>query len=180
MVKKSTVKFLVALASAFVLMIVFRALAMTVYTIGDDTLAPHLLSGDRVLVNRWSYGLRVSGGSLFSYGRIGRQKVSRGDLVAVDGEGVPAGNSQPAIFRCGALPGDTIKIDGVLTVVPGLEQCADADYYLMEQVGEGGAHHQGFVREEQIIGRVTHVIYRLDPSLPLWQGWESSRTFMPL
>lgn len=173
-------KFLVALVVAFVLMIAFRALAMTVYTIGDDTLSPRLLIGDRVLVNRWSYGLRVCGGGLFTYGRIGRQKVSRGDLVAVDGEGSGVSVSRPAIFRCGAVPGDTIVLAGVMTVVPGLEQCADADYYMMEPVGQGGEHCQGFVREEQIVGRVTHVVYHHDPSQPLWQGWESSRTFMPL
>ena len=153
---------------------------MTIYTIGDDTLSPRLLCGDRVLVNRWSYGLRVSGGGLFSYGRIGRQKVCRGDLVAVDGEGDKSAVSEPAIFRCGAVPGDTVTVDGVLTIVPGLEQCADADYYLMEHVGQGEGLRQGFVREEQIIGRVTHVVYRHDPSQPLWQGWEGDRTFMPL
>ncbi|MBQ3630534.1 MAG: S26 family signal peptidase [Prevotella sp.] len=178
---RSTAKFLIALVVAFVMMIGFRALAMTIYTVDDDAFAPRLQRGDRLLVNRWSYGLRVNGGSLFSYGRICRQKICRGDLVAVDWSTDPTAVASPAIYRCGGVPGDTIVIGGELSVVPGLSQCADADYYLMEDVGQRDALPcQGLVKEEQIIGRVTHVVYSHDPAQPLWAGWRNDRTCLPL
>ena len=170
--KSGTLRFLLALIVAFALMMAFRVLAMTVYTISDDALMPQLSRGDRVLVNRWSYGLRVSGGALFSYGRIGRQQVNVGDLVVVDSDEGDA--STTSIFRCAAVPGDTVTIDGLLTVVPSLEACADADYYLMEDCAG-----RGFVREEQIIGRVTHIVYSHNLEAPLWMGWGEG-IMMPL
>ena len=58
-------KFVIALASAFLLMLAFRALAFTLYTVDGRALAPVFINGDRLIVSRWSYGLRIDGGRLW-------------------------------------------------------------------------------------------------------------------
>jgi len=166
---RGALKFVAALAAAFVMMMAFRGLVMTVCTIEDDGVDKVLTTGDRVVVNRWSYGLRTGGeGSLFHYGRICRQTIGRGDLVAFDGR-----QGRMAMGRCGALPGDTVsvRLDSRAKamskiVIPGLATCAGRDYYLID-----GA----LIPEEQIIGRAAFVIYGHEPSAPLWQGWWGPR-----
>lgn len=152
-------------------MLAFRALVFTIYNVGSSNTEYLLQAGDHVLVNRWSYGLRTGGGSIFGYGRVGRQAVSRGDLIAID-------DSLGRVFitRCTALPGDTVDMskalpgkagDGMTVVVPGLATCADTDYYLTDSYG--------FVGEERIIGRVCMVLFSHDPAFPFWHGYVASR-----
>ena len=74
---RGSFKFLLALATAFVTMLAFRALVMTVCTVDGKGLEPVFQAGDHVVVNRWSYGLRTGEkGSLFDYGRICRQEIN--------------------------------------------------------------------------------------------------------
>ena len=178
---RKTAKFLIALTLALTLMLVFRALAFTIYTIEGDALAPLLQKGDRVLVNRWSYGLRVgSDGALIGYTRIGRRAVGRGDIVAFEN---PQNTSQVLICRCEALPGDTVESQGQRMVVPGLVNCAGRDHYWMEAIGTDNAidsHTLGFISEELIIGRVTTVVYSHNPDASLFSGWHSNRTLLSL
>lgn len=113
-------------------MLVLRALAFTVYTVSDDALEPCFVSGDRVLVNRWSYGLRTGGGPLFSYVRWMARPLRRGDLVAYNcpidsGERIAA---RPVFFGyCMAVPGDTVRLKNARLIVPGreLNVCVTAD-----------------------------------------------------
>ena len=114
---RSSLKFLIALAIAFVVMLAFRTLVMTVCTVDGEGLEPVFQAGDRVVVNRWSYGLRTGEkGSLFDYGRICRQEIKKGDFIAFEDS-----LGKMLICRCAALPGDTI-LD---KIVPGLVNCAD-------------------------------------------------------
>ena len=178
---RKTIKFVLALVVALVLMLCFRVLAFTVYTIDGQGLSPLFCQGDRVLINRWSYGLRVGGeGSPFGYGRIGRNAVNRGDLVAFEN---PQNPNEVLICRCKALPGDTIHHEGQALVVPGLKSCASADHYWMEAISQENAldsHFLGFIPEQYIIGRAIMVIYSHDPSESLFCGWRNDRLFMPL
>ena len=50
-------------------MLLFRSVAFTIYTVPQTGIKPWLVSGDRVLVNRWSYGLRTGGERFFPYSR---------------------------------------------------------------------------------------------------------------
>lgn len=164
-------------------MIAFRALGFTIYTIDGQGLTPLFVEGDRVLVNRWSYGLRVGGDkSLFSYGRICHQPVEKGDIVAFED---PRDDKRVAILicRCIAVPGDTVSQDGRLTVVPGLRDCADTDYYWMEAIGQGNptdSRQLGFISEKLIIGRVCRIVYSHDPSQSLFKGWRGQRIWRAL
>lgn len=181
--RKKTLKFLLALAVAFLLMIVFRALAFTLYTVDGQGLTPLFHSGDRVLVNRWSYGLRIgSNNSPFGYGRLWRQQINKGDLVAFED---PRDESRSTILicRCKAVPGDTVNHEGKTMVVPGLKDCADADYYWLEAIGPSNpidSRQLGMVSERFIIGRVCRIVYSHDPKQSLFKGWRKGRFMLPL
>lgn len=152
---RQTLKFLLALLIAFVVMMGFRAVALTVFTIHTHAMQPVFKEGDCVLVNRWSYGLRVGGENIFPYGRICRQEIEKGDIVAME-------NAQGHIVtgKILAVPGETISLNGKMEVVPGLVNCADRDYYWTAAVGKEKGHSAAvLIAEEQIIGRITHIIY---------------------
>ena len=163
----------------FIVAFVFvcRAVVMTVYTIPGDGLRPMFMAGDRVLVSRWSYGLRVGGGDSwpFGYGRLWRDEIKRGDILAFEN---PTDVGSIVVCRCKGVPGDTLDVMGETLVVPGIRDCADADYYWLESVNEENpvdSRLLGFISEEYIIGRVVMVAYSHDPSEPLWRGWRSDR-----
>ncbi|UKK67479.1 signal peptidase I [Prevotella communis] len=172
---KKTLRFLLAFLIAFAIMMVVRMIGVTLYTISGTGSGPVFQAGDRVMVNRWSYGLRVGGKDcFFGYGRIARQSVEKGDLVAFEN---PQNNDQILIYRCKGLPGDTIVHEGNTFVVPSLRDCADADYYWLETLD---SHQLGFIAEEYLIGRAFMVVYSRDPLEPLWKGWRSNRILLPL
>ena len=178
---RSTLKFLLALAVALTATMAFRALFFTIYTIEGEGLAPAFLAGDHVMVNRWSYGLRAGNDhGLFSYGRLCRQPVEAGDLIAY--EDPRDSTSQTILFgRCQALPGDTLHSEGRLLVVPSLKNCADADYYWIRALGEGNptdSRHLGFISERHIIGRAFLIVYNHHADSSLWQGWRHDRLLL--
>ena len=175
---RKTARFLLALAVALVLMLCFRALVLTIYTVEGQGLSPLLAEGDRVLVNRWSYGLRV--GSPLGYSRIMPKPVRRGDVVAFEN---PRNTSQVLFCRCKAVPGDTIGHNGETLIVPGRNTCAKDDYYWMEAIGPGNtldSRTLGFISERFVIGRAIRVVYSRDPAQPLWQGWRGTRFLLPI
>ena len=178
---KKTVRFLLAFLIAFVLMLVVRAVGFTIYTTNGTGLEPMFQAGDRIIVNRWSYGLRVGGkNSFFNYGRIARQSVEKGDFVAFEN---PQNSDQILICRCTGLPGDTVIHEGQKIIVPSLKDCADADYYWLEAVNtynHADSHVLGFIAEEFLIGRAFMIVYSRDPSAPLWKGWRTNRLLLPL
>ena len=119
---KNALKFMRALIVTTLLMLAFRALTLTVYTVRGRVLEPRLADGDRVLVNRWSYGLRTGGSPTFRYARWLGAPVERGDLVVFND---PADTLRPPARRkvmayyCTGVPGDTVQIGGTALTVPG-------------------------------------------------------------
>ena len=178
---RSLLKFILALAVALGAMLCFRALVVTIYTVEGNGLAPVFVAGDHVMVNRWSYGLRTgSDTGLFSYGRLCRQPVAQGDLIAYED---PRDNTGKSVLlgRCRALPGDTIVENGRTMVVPSIENCSDADYYWVEALGKANptdSRQLGFISERLIIGRAFLVVFNHDASQPLWQGWHHDRLLL--
>ena len=153
-------KYVIAFASAFALMLVIRSLAISVHSITGDGLAPLYKSGDRLLINRCSYGLRIEGNSLLPYSRLLRQPVKKGDVVAFD---IPGDSVQGLmIARCTAVPGDTIRTQEGAVLVPGIKTCAKTDYYWLEAINKQNpidSRYLGFIPESHIIGRVVTVLY---------------------
>ena len=178
---RNVLKFLLALTLSLLLMLVFRALFFTIYTIDGEGLQPEFEPGDRVIVNRWSYGLRTgSGEGLFSYGRILRQPIRRGDIVAFED---PTDYTRTRILlgRCRALPNDTVRYNGRVELVPSVANCAGADYYWIQALSQNNptdSRTLGFINEQFIIGRVFLVIYNHDPSSPFWSGYQGNRLLL--
>lgn len=171
-------KFVIVFASAFVLMLAFRALAFSVYTVEGKGLQPVYIHGDRLLVNKWSYGLRVDGGGVLPYSRMLRKPVNKGDIIVFD---IPNDTIQGEfIARCKAVPGDSIKLQDRIVVVPGLKDCADADYYWLESLhpkNPADSRHLGFISERNIIGRVVTILYSHDDSKNFLEGYRQERMF---
>jgi len=163
---RNTLKFLVALAGALLVMLAFRALVFTIYSVGGAGLEPAFKAGDRVVVNRWSYGLRTGGGGVFSYGRLCWQSPKKGEYVAFEDS-----VGRMLIGRCTALPGDTVTLPGKgRAVMPGKANCDAHDCYFLERVG--------IVNEESIIGRVVMVLYNHKKGMPFWRDYDADRTFL--
>lgn len=164
---RSTLKFLVALVVAFLVMLMFRALVFTIYIVPGSQFEPTFKAGDRVMVNRWSYGLRTGDGRLFSCDRLCRQPVRKGHWVVVDDS-----FGQTMVGRCVALPGDTVRWQERKIILPSKTACARHDYYLIDGVG--------MVCEEQVIGRIMLVVYNHTPGSPFWSNYPVSRLLLPL
>ncbi len=173
----SWLKYVIAFASAFALMLAFRTLVFSIHGVIGDGLAPLYQNGDRLLINRCSYGLRIEGNGLLPYSRLMRQPVKKGDIVAFI---VPCDSiAGLCIARCKAVPGDTIRTgtaspsqgkiatplsqgESTLTIVPGLKTCAKTDYYWLEAINQQNpidSRHLGFIPERSIVGRVMTVLY---------------------
>ena len=198
-VKSQLLKTLITLAVAIVAMLLFRAAVVTVCCVEGEALQPVFLAGDRVLVNRWSYGLRTGGNSLLSYNRLWRSPVERGDIVMVndptDSLRTSVDERRVLLLRCKAVPGDkvtpstvnpslsTVNPSPSAHVVPGRYSCADMDYYLMEPLSPFSLNsqlstlHSLLIPEDHIIGRAFLIIYSHDPAQSLLDGWRTDRFF---
>lgn len=171
---RQSLKFIIAFAIAAVVLLLFRALVFTLCVVDGNALNPELQQGDRVLVNRWSYGLRTgSECGLFRYGRILKSEVRPGDIIAVEN---PTDSVEGVfIFRCKNTPGDTISYKGNMIIVPGLFNCAKEDYYWLETVDN---KQFGLIGESRIIGRVCMVVFNHDDSQPFYTGYDKDRLFV--
>ena len=174
---RNTLRFLLSLAVALVLMVAARSLVATVYTVDTTGMEPWFEQGDRILVNRWSYGLRTGvDEQLFSYGRLLRQPVKKGDLIAFED---PNDRNRVQMACCQALPGDTIRHGGRTEIVPGLKECAEADYYFMLPLTKDQDADSGFyLSERYIIGRAVLVVYNHAPEAPFWKGFRNDRLLL--
>ena len=153
-------KYVIAFASAFILMLAIRTLAFSIHGVVGNGLAPLYQNGDRLLINRCSYGLRIEGHGILPYSRLMRSPVERGDIVAFR---VPCDSIAGLyIARCKAIPGDTINTQEGPLLVPGLKTCAKTDYYWLESINPNNpadSRHIGFIPESHIIGEVVSVLY---------------------
>ena len=113
-------KWILAFAGAVVIVLLFRGFAFTSCLIPSTGMENSIFQGERILVNKWSYGLRVPFMSLFSYHRWCESPVRRQDIVVFNN---PAGIRQPVIdrreiyiSRCIGTPGDTLLVDSLFSV----------------------------------------------------------------
>lgn len=104
-----------------VLAILFRYFVFTPYLIPSAGMENSLYEGERILVNNWSYGLRLPFMSLWGYHKWGSGSVDKNDIIVFNN---PANLLQPVIDRkeafigrCTGLPGDTLLIDSTYSTV---------------------------------------------------------------
>lgn len=113
-------KWIFAFAGAIAVVLLLRGFAFTSCLIPSTGMENSLFQGERILVNKWSYGLRVPLMSLFSYHRWCEQPVRKQDVVVFNN---PAAIGQPTIdrreiyiSRCIGTPGDTLLVDSLFSV----------------------------------------------------------------
>jgi signal peptidase I len=103
--------------TAALVVVLWDGLAFTSCTIPSTGMENTLYQGERVWVNRWSYGWRVP----FTTLRVGQGRVRRGDVVLFNNPN-PQSLSTPVawrelfISRCVGLPGDTLMLNANLMV----------------------------------------------------------------
>lgn len=104
---------LIFIAAIFLVWLFWTFMLFQVRVTSDDG-APQLLQGDRVLVNRWSYGFRLPLDGLFGLHRFHSSIPQKGDLLAFND---PCDNHHQisdrpiCLAQCAALPGETIWLD---------------------------------------------------------------------
>ena len=113
-------KWILAFAGAVVVVLLLRGFAFTSCLIPSTGMENSLFQGERILVNKWSYGLRVPLMSLFSYHRWCERSVRQQDVVVFNN---PTAIGQPTIdrreiyiSRCIGTPGDTLLVDSLFSV----------------------------------------------------------------
>ena len=113
-------KWIFAFAGAIAVVLLLRGVAFTSCLIPSTGMENSLFQGERILVNKWSYGLRVPLMSLFSYHRWCERSVRQQDVVVFNN---PAAIGQPTIdrreiyiSRCIGTPGDTLLVDSLFSV----------------------------------------------------------------
>lgn len=106
------------LLTAVLIVLLFKAFVFTSCTIPSTGMENSLYQGERVLINKWSYGLRIP----FTASHLFADKVDRGDIVLFNNP-IPASAETPVfarelfISRCVGVPGDTLMLDEGLTLV---------------------------------------------------------------
>lgn len=113
-------KWILAFVGAIVIVLLLRGFAFTSCLIPSTGMENSLFQGERILVNKWSYGLRLPLMSAFSYHRWRERPVQERDIVVFNN---PAGIQQPTIdrreiyiSRCIGTPGDTLLVDSLFSV----------------------------------------------------------------
>ena len=113
-------KWILAFVGAIVIVLLLRGFAFTSCLIPSTGMENSLFQGERILVNKWSYGLRLPLMSAFSYHRCRERPVQKRDIVVFNN---PAGIQQPTIdrreiyiSRCIGTPGDTLLVDSLFSV----------------------------------------------------------------
>ena len=119
-------KWILAFAGAIAIVLLLRGFAFTSCLIPSTGMENSLFQGERILVNKWSYGLRLPLMSAFSYHRWRERPVQKRDIVVFNN---PAGIQQPTIdrreiyiSRCIGTPGDTLLVDSLNSVSSPEEQ----------------------------------------------------------
>ena len=126
---RNAIKFILAVATAIILMLVVRAYAFTIYKVSNSNLNPVLKKNDRVLVNK-----------------LDRARFLRGDIVVFS-----ADSSYVGVVS--GVPGDTVTLDSTTYVLPercGCQecQCKERAVFLIWQGEE-----QALIHKDDIIGK---------------------------
>ncbi len=105
-----------AVLIAVALVLLIKVFAFTSCTIPSAGMENTLFRGERVIVNKWSYGLRLPLMAWTGYHRLAARPVRRGDILLFNN---PAGQGcidrrEVFINRCIGLPGDTLMLNGEL------------------------------------------------------------------
>lgn len=109
--------FLKVLFTAVIIVLLVKAFAITSCSIPFSGMENSLYQGEKVLVTKWNYGVRIPFTDLYFLSK----KAERGDIVLFNNP-VPADRETPIfarelfISRCVGVPGDTLMLNDELLV----------------------------------------------------------------
>lgn len=109
-----------AAGTAVAVVLLVKMFLVTSCVIPSSGMENSLYQGEGILVNKWSYGLRMPFPSLFGYHRIGAASVEKGDIILFNNPDLRSGhesieNRDLFISRCIGRPGDTLMLNRELT-----------------------------------------------------------------
>lgn len=105
------------LLTAALIVLLVKTFAVTSCSIPSTGMENILYQGEKVLVNKWSYGWRIP----FTTSHLLSEKAKKGDVVLFNNP-VPSDKETPVfarelfISRCAGVPGDTLMLNGELMV----------------------------------------------------------------
>lgn len=121
-----------AIVGVILIVVLLRGCAVTSYLIPSSGMENSLFRGERILVNKWSYGLRLPLMALWGYHRWADSPVKKEDIIVFNN---PANLTEPVISRrevfisrCLGTPGDTLLIDSLYSVVPSEKNAPDQKF----------------------------------------------------
>ena len=114
---KKGCKIAITIVGVALVVVLLRGCVATSYLIPSSGMENSLYQGERILVNKWSYGLRLPFMKLWGYHRWADSPVQKEDILVFNN---PANLSEPVIdrrevfiSRCIGTPGDTLLIDSL-------------------------------------------------------------------
>lgn len=112
--------------------VLLRGCVATSYSIPSSGMENSLYRGERILVNKWSYGLRLPFMGLWGYHRWAERPVHKDDILVFNN---PANLLQATIdrkevfiSRCLGVPGDTLLVDSLFSVIPSEKNAPDQKF----------------------------------------------------
>lgn len=130
--RKKSWKMAGTVTGVILVVVLLRGCVATSYLIPSSGMENSLYQGERILVNKWSYGLRLPLMKLWGYHRWADSPVQKDDILVFNN---PANHSEPVIARrevfisrCIGTPGDTLLIDSLYSVVPSEKNTPDQKF----------------------------------------------------
>lgn len=125
-------KMAMAIIGVAFVVVLLRGCVATSYLIPSSGMENSLYRGERILVDKWSYGLRLPFMKLWGYHRWADRAVQKEDILVFNN---PANLSEPVIdrrevfiSRCIGTPGDTLLIDSLFSVIPSEKNAPDQKF----------------------------------------------------
>ena len=125
-------KIAITIVGVALVVVLLRGCVATSYLIPSSGMENSLYQGERILVDKWSYGLRLPFMKLWGYHRWADRPVPKEDILVFNN---PANLSEPTIdrrevfiSRCIGTPGDTLLIDSLFSVIPSEKNAPDQKF----------------------------------------------------
>ena len=128
---KKAGKVIGTVAGVALIVVLLRSCVATSYLIPSAGMENSLYQGERILVNKWSYGLRLPFMNLWGYHRWGGGPVKREDILVFNNPAnrqTDISRREVFISRCIGLPGDTLLVDSFFTALPGQQYAPDQKF----------------------------------------------------
>lgn len=168
-----------AIGGAIIAVLLVRMFLITSCVIPSSGMENSLYEGEGVLVNKWSYGLRMPFPSVFGYHRLASSPVERGDIILFNNPNPTDKNARIErrelfISRCIGVAGDTLMLNHELMDVKSKvlspdskalyaypSEAEDTMLAILDSVGITGNVLAGYTPDGKYIRSFSHYEYYL-------------------